>query len=92
MAFPAKKRRKVIKPKAKPGIIKQHLLDNFSMLPENNEFLRTRAIRYVCSCESSRIRTVKELLSHLPSTSQNASESYVSAFLSCEIKKLVCRT
>ena len=33
-----------------------------------------------------------ELLSHLPSTSQHASESSVSAFLSCEIKKLVSRT
>ena len=57
----AKKRRKMIRPNAKPGIIKRHLLDNLSMLPENNEW--TRAILYVCLCESSRIRTVKELLS-----------------------------
>ena len=35
---------------------------------------------------------MKELLSHLPSTSQNASDSSVSSFLSCEIKKLVSRT
>ena len=93
MANPAKKRRKVIKPNAKPGIIKQHLLDNFSMLPENNEFLNGHVLYlYVCLCESSRIRTVKELFSHLPSTSQHASESSVFSFLSCEMKKLVSRT
>ena len=93
MANPAKKRRKVIKPNAKPGIIKQHLLDNFSMLPENNEFLNGHVLYlYVCLCESSRIRTVRELFSHLPSTTQHASESSVSSFLSCEMKKLVSRT
>ena len=38
MAFPAKKRHKVIKPKAKPGIIKQHLLGNFSICLKTMNF------------------------------------------------------
>lgn len=89
--MPPKKKR-CAPPLSKPGIGKQHLLDHFSQLPPNGDFLNGHVLYlYSCKCNSTRSSTAKELLHLLPSGSLT-SDKTISTFLDANIKRVVLGT
>ncbi len=89
--MPPKKKR-CPPPPNKPGIGQQHLLDNFSQLPTDGDFLNGHILYlYSCRCGSSWTKTVQEILSLLP-TDSSTPDSCRTASLHAAIKRIVSRT